>query len=71
MACKSMRLCVLLSTFKEPVVPLIQLEFEHYEIEVYWVENSRKEGACYPHGYDPRPLCDTFLVPTLCLSFKQ
>ena len=24
-----------------------------------------KRGACYTHGYVPRQLCDTFLVPSL------
>ena len=48
--------------FKEPVSPLLQMEFKH----VFWTESSRKKGPCYPHGYDPHQLYDTFLVPSLC-----
>ena len=40
-----------------------QVEFEHYEC-MFWAESSRKKGA----RYDPRQLCDTFLVPSLCMS---
>ena len=57
--------------------PLFQLDFTIENVKIHWkckntscAESARKEGrgGCYPHGYDPQQLCDTFLVPPLCLS---
>ena len=30
-----------------------------------------KQVACYPYGYDPRQICDTFLVPSFCMSVTK